>query len=68
MSDEHLVRAHQNWLGILRPEGLVVASRALVEAQAILETNAAGERVFLEDSARAAKIVEAQKQVADWCK
>lgn len=40
MSDAHLIRAHQAWLGFLQQQGLVVAARALVDAQAILETNA----------------------------
>jgi len=40
MSDSHLIRAHQTWLGFLQQQGLVVAPRALVDAQAILETNA----------------------------
>ena len=42
--------------------------RNLESGQRISETNAAGERVFLDDAGRAVKIAESQKQVADWCK
>jgi len=42
--------------------------RNLQSGQRISETNAAGERVFLEDDQRGVKIAESQKQVDEWCK
>jgi hypothetical protein len=39
--DRNALRAHQDWLGFLRPEGLVVAPTALVEAQAFVDANVA---------------------------
>ena len=42
--------------------------RNLMSGQRIASTNAAGERMFLDDSERPAKITEAEKVVAEWCK
>src|SRR5262245_53639070 len=39
--DRNALRAHQDWLGFLQPEGLVVAPTALVEAQTFVDTNVA---------------------------
>ena len=39
--DRQSLRAHQDWLGFLQPEGLVVAPTALVEAQAFVDVNVA---------------------------
>jgi hypothetical protein len=50
MSDAHLIRAHQAWLGFLQQQGLVVAARALVDAQAILETNAIADQRRLDEA------------------
>jgi hypothetical protein len=37
--DRLALRAHQDWLGFLQPEGLVVAPAALVEAQAFVDSS-----------------------------
>lgn len=42
--------------------------RNLMSGQRISQTNASGERVFLDDSERPARIKEAEKLVAEWCK
>ena len=41
--------------------------RTLQSGQRVMTTNAAGERVFVDDDQRAAQISRAQKAVADWC-
>ncbi len=35
-----MIRDHQEWLGYLQPDGLVVSPLALVDAQVILDTRA----------------------------
>lgn len=42
--------------------------RQLESGQRISTTNAAGERVFIDDSERAAQTQRAQKAVSEWCK
>ena len=42
--------------------------RQLESGQRISTTNAAGERVFIEDNERAAQTQRAQKAVSEWCK
>ena len=42
--------------------------RNLESGQRISQTNAAGERAFLDDAERAVRIAESRKLVAEWCK
>ena len=42
--------------------------RTLQSGQRVSTTNSAGERVYLDDDARASALSRAQKSVADWCK
>ena len=42
--------------------------RQLQSGQRLSTVNAQGERVFIDDDARARQIEQAQKSVADWCK
>ena len=42
--------------------------RQLESGQRLSTTNAAGERVFIEDNERAAQTQRAQKAVSEWCK
>ena len=42
--------------------------RTLQSGQRVMTTNAAGERVYVDDDQRAAQVTRAQQAVADWCK
>jgi len=42
--------------------------RTLQSGQRISSTNAAGERVFIDDEERAKEIERTQRAVNDWCK
>ena len=42
--------------------------RGLQSGERMATTNAAGERVYMEDTQRAAELARAQKAAADWCK
>ena len=42
--------------------------RQLQSGQRVSTVNAAGERVYLDDDARASALARAQKSAADWCK
>ena len=44
------------------------ALRGLQSGQRISSTNAAGERVFIDDAERAKEIERTQRAVNDWCK
>jgi hypothetical protein len=44
------------------------ALRSLQSGQRISSTNAAGERVFIDDAERAKEIERTQRAVSDWCK
>ena len=49
-------------------EGAQASLRQLQSGQRVSTVNSAGERVYLDDDARAGALSRAQKSVADWCK
>ena len=49
MPTDPAIRDHKAWLGYLQPDGLVVSSAALIDAQVLLNTNVAPlQRRFLD--------------------
>jgi len=49
-------------------ENAQASLRTLQSGQRVSTTNAAGERVFIDDAQRAKEIERAQRLVSDWCK
>jgi hypothetical protein len=47
MAKDAAVRAHEEWIGLVQPTGLVVSPTALVQAQAIVDKNVRAEQLAL---------------------